>query len=237
MGDDDQAKPRLVHVEDDAMAAGTLSRVLWPYFTVTRIDSFARALDVARTTLDTFDAAFIDVFLGDGDGFDLADRFRMRRPLLAIALTSGTDFRDEAGTRDLAFILKPWDATRLRDWAAGVCRRLPRECVRRGIEKLAREFPSLTPPELENLRLAAVHVATHGARAPLSRRDIAELRGKALDTVKSQIASAVSKTHARAWSDLVARVLELGVVTDEPVTATRPLVSCDATRDSNVKVG
>ena len=106
---------RILVIEDDPTVCRIVQRVLKDAgYEVHFAASAASARQLFAKEDGRFDLLFSDVVLPDGNGFDLAEEFRARDPLLAVLLSSGyTDERVRWGdpkAQGFHFIQKPYVA-------------------------------------------------------------------------------------------------------------------------------
>ena len=117
---DAPGKPaRLVMVvDDDAGVLSTLDRMIsfWGYRTLP-VASFEDAREAMSHVLP--DALVADVRLGDYNGLQLVHLIRQRNPKAIVVAISGIDdpvLRTEAANAGAAYLLKPNELSRLRDY-------------------------------------------------------------------------------------------------------------------------
>lgn len=113
------APRRLLVVDDDPANRDAMRAVLegLGHACVTAADEADAMADAGQ-----FDGALVDFHLGSGgDGIDLIDRLRVRKPDLPVALVTaerGQGMLDRAKTRDVAVLAKPLGVVALNQWIA-----------------------------------------------------------------------------------------------------------------------
>jgi DNA-binding NtrC family response regulator len=109
---------RILLLEDDACIRLTVDQLLRNQgYEVEVVANVADAIQRFTQDGGRFDVFFTDVVLPDGNGFEVATRFRTSRPGLAVLLSSGyTDDRarwGESKALGFRFIQKPYAARAL----------------------------------------------------------------------------------------------------------------------------
>lgn len=111
-------------VDDEPAVLATLERLLssWGYRTLA-IGSFEEAR--LALTVDPPDALVTDVRLGDYNGLQLVHLVKQRNPATIVVAVSGIDdpvLRLEAANAGAAYLLKPSELPRLRQYLSGETR-------------------------------------------------------------------------------------------------------------------
>ncbi len=99
-----QARPRVLHVEDDDDLHQVIRVTVSQHFDV----EFATSLRMARAKLaqTRFDVVALDISLPDGSGWDLLPEIRARDPNIRVVILSGADTSPEDARRVEAVLLK-----------------------------------------------------------------------------------------------------------------------------------
>jgi DNA-binding NtrC family response regulator len=102
--------PRILVVDDEKDVRAVISMVL-RVKQLEAIEAASAPAAIAAFEQSTFDAAIVDIFLGDTNGFDLIAALRERAPGLPIVAMSGiatADLASAADMADIASLQKPF---------------------------------------------------------------------------------------------------------------------------------